>query len=228
MIVIGDYRLPLEAKEELRRFARFVPFAANSIVYNAISGHPDIFFCFTDNYVVVAPNTPSGYKQILKDAKVDLFEGKNTVGNRYPSSARYNAVVTRNFIIHNLEITDETVLKTFPDRRQIHVNQGYTRCSLFALDDNAFITSDKGIFKTLEKYEVEILYADSSDVVLPGLSNGFIGGCFTRKGDRVFVTGSLNFIKNGETIRNFISRRGYEIVQLYDGPLFDGGGLLFL
>ncbi len=227
MIVIGDNRLPGEVKENLKRFADFVPFTTKNITYNAVSGHPDVFLCQAGNDVVAAPNIPFDYKQILKNSGVNVIEGENNAGEKYPFSAQYNAVVTGKHLIHNLKITDKVILETCRDKKQINVNQGYTRCSLFAVDDFSFITSDKGIYKTLADFDVETLYVDSSEVILPDFSNGFIGGCFGKKDNRIFITGSLSSIKDGKSIHNFITERGYEIVELYKGPLFDGGGLFF-
>ena len=42
-------------------------------------------------------------------------------------------------MIHNLKHTDSTILSLYENH--IHVNQGYTRCNLVALNENAFITS---------------------------------------------------------------------------------------
>ncbi len=227
MIAIADHRLPQEAKKSLTKFAAVFEFSTKDITYDAVSGHPDIFLCETGNAVTVAPNIPSKYIAALKSSGTEIIKGTCNAGNKYPYTARYNALVTPEYLIHNLDITDETILKLCADKIKIKVRQGYTRCSLFAVDRNSFITSDKGIYKTLEKYNVDILFADSSKVVLPGFSHGFIGGCFGKAGNRVFVSGNLNFVENGDRIREFITKKGFEIIELYNGPLFDGGGLFF-
>jgi hypothetical protein len=41
------------------------------------------------------------------------------------------------------------LLKACEGLTPIHVNQGYTRCNLLALNENLFITSDKGICNSL-------------------------------------------------------------------------------
>jgi hypothetical protein len=46
--------------------------------------------------------------------------------------------------------------------------------------------------------------------------------------DTVFITGSLAHFVEGASVRKFLEELQYKIVELYDGPLFDGGGVLFL
>ncbi|MBQ5688902.1 MAG: hypothetical protein IIV21_02970, partial [Bacteroidales bacterium] len=79
--------------------------------------------------------------------KIKLTEGKKEVGKKYPETVPYNAVGIGNTLIHNLKHTDSTILSLYENH--IHVNQGYTRCNLVALNENCFITSDEGIFNAV-------------------------------------------------------------------------------
>jgi hypothetical protein len=42
----------------------------------------------------------------------------------------------------------------------------------------------------------------------------------------VFFIGNLSHFPEGEKVRQFLS--SYEIIELYDGPLVDGGSLIFI
>ena len=227
MIVIGDKKIPLPAQNALNEYASFVPFFTENIVYAAILGHPDVFMCNSGENIVVAPNIPPKYSSILQKCDVNIIVGENPVTNKYPGTAKYNAVVTEKYFIHNIKITDKILLEACAGKIQIHVNQGYTRCSLFALDENSFITSDRGIYKTLLKNNLDVLFVDPAGILLPGFSHGFIGGCMGKVENTVFITGNLIRIKQGGEIKDFITKSGLQTVELYNGKLFDGGGLFF-
>ena len=148
-LILIDKRIPLPAKNILKTIGKPSFLHTDLLVYKSISGHPDIFMCQGEEGLVVAPGLPPENLKSLIDAGVRVITGKSDPGKIYPGSARYNAVVTREFIIHNLKITDPAIPETFPGRKLLHVNQGYTRCNLLELDINHFITSDKAIEKVL-------------------------------------------------------------------------------
>ena len=226
MLILADNRIPQKAKNSLKKYGEVLLFEINGITYPVISGHPDIFFCKTQSGLVVAPNIPEKRKQQLLRNSIHIIEGATETGNDYPETARYNVVVTDSFLIHNLKHTDDVILGETKSLKNIHVNQAYTSCNLIALENNRFITSDKGIEKVLSGKGFEVLFVNPKGIILPGFKHGFIGGCCGISKERIFFTGSLNHFPEGDNIRNFI--RGFEIIELYDGPLFDGGGLIII
>ena len=65
MFIIADNRIPPQAKEKLSEYGEIINFSTKGITYEAISGHPDIFFCQVNNKLIVAPNLPDLYKNTL-------------------------------------------------------------------------------------------------------------------------------------------------------------------
>ncbi len=205
-----------------------MPFETNGITYPVISNHPDVFLCYTKNQLIIAPNTPHAFKQKLIANGVNFIEGSTNVGNKYPNTALYNAVVTDDFIIHNLKITDKTILNSCKDKHQIHVNQSYTRCNLLPLKNNSFITSDKGIYNTLIKNQISVLFVNPHQIVLTGFDYGFFGGVCGVNKNSVYIMGSLSKFTDGQKVKDFLTTINYNIVELYDGKLFDCGSLIFI
>lgn len=228
MLIFVDRRVPARAKEKLTNYGRVIEFFTGNITYDSISGHPDIFITQYDDEYLVAPNIPDNYKRILIQENVPFNEGEKQVGNRYPETAAYNAVITRTHAIHNFNISDRVLLESCRGKINVHVKQGYTRCNLVLISENAMITSDPGIAATLRKEGMEILFVDPEGILLPGQRHGFIGGACGIHENRLFVTGSLDFHKDGARIREFVRKRNFEIIELYPGPLFDGGSLIFV
>ncbi len=141
--IIADARMPEEAKKNLKKLGDVLFLNPTDITYKSISAHPDIFFFQTKDGLIYAPNAPKRIIKELKKKKIKLTEGKKEVGRKYPETVPYNAVGIGNTLIHNLKHTDPTILSLYENH--IHVNQGYTRCNLVALNENAFITSDEAI-----------------------------------------------------------------------------------
>ncbi len=228
MRILGDARLPACVIENISARGTFVPFATHGITYDAVSGHPDIFFCQNGHQLVVAPNLPEQYFTLLNHWNIPFVTGTFPVEKAYPQTARYNAVVTDNFLIHNTKHTDKSIAGVFAEKEFITVNQGYTRCNLLGLQNEIFVTSDEGIFKQLQQRELEVHYFSPKGILLPGFEHGFLGGCLGVYKDRIFVTGSLSRFPEGEKLKQLFVRLDYKILELSDGPLFDGGGLFFL
>jgi hypothetical protein len=141
--IIADSRMPEEAKKNLKKLGDVLFLNPTETTYKSISAHPDIFFFQTEDGLIYAPNAPKRIVKELKKRKIKLTEGKKEVGKKYPETVPYNAVGIGDTLIHNLKHTDSTILSLY--KNHIHVNQGYTRCNLVALNENCFITSDEAI-----------------------------------------------------------------------------------
>lgn len=232
MLIIADHRMPDEAKHKLSRYGELVEFSTSGITYEAISGHPDIFFCrhsMDDGIgyrLIAAPNVPDKYFGILEAKSIQYLKGIRPVGIRYPASALYNAVMTGGRLIHRLDISDEALLQRAVER--INVPQGYTRCSLLELVPDVFITSDMGIYNALYGHAKDILFVKPDNIRLPGFKHGFFGGTCGIRGNSIFLAGSLDYTSDPPAIRKFLQKYGYDIIELCDEPLFDCGSILFL
>jgi hypothetical protein len=228
MLIIIDSKSPEESKQKLKKYGDLIEFSTSNITYYAISGHPDVFLCKANNQLIVAPNTPEKFQQLLLSKGINFIKGVEGVGKKYPSSAIYNALVTETHLIHNIQITDKAIIEQTSTLKAISVKQGYTKCNLLALGNNTFITSDIGIFITLKKLDFNVLYVIPENLILPGFTNGFFGGTCGISDNILFINGNLDFYPEGRKVRKFLKGLKYKIVELYKGPLFDGGSILFL
>jgi hypothetical protein len=226
-MVIIDKKTPPAAKEKLAVFGGLIELATSGITYPAISGHPDIFFCQTPSGLIVAPNLPDEYFSLLDQHKIKYQKGKTIVGKAYPQSSPYNAVVTQKHLIHNLKFTDPLLLKACEGLTPSHVNQGYTRCNLLALNENLSITSDKGICNSLSDHGLICHIFPPDEIKLEGFTNGFLGGACGIWDLKLFICGSLRHYSRGHDFRKIVESEGYEIIELVDEPLMDVGSILF-
>lgn len=228
MLIIIDKKAPSEAKLLLAKYGELMELETSGIVYEAISGHPDIFFSQIGTQLIIAPNLPEQYFKKLKEQNISFVLGEEAVGAKYPASSRYNVVADDDFLIHNFRNTDSAITHLAEDMDLIQVDQGYTRCNLIPLGNKHYITSDKGVERTLNRYDLSVLYVEPEGIQLSGYKNGFIGGCAGINGKQIFFMGSLNHLKSSQEIKEFLKSQNFELIELYKGSLFDGGSILFL
>ena len=67
MLFIVDSKISDSAKKILSSFGELLELKTKGLVYPAISGHPDIFFCQTEDELVIAPNLPQEYFEEIKN-----------------------------------------------------------------------------------------------------------------------------------------------------------------
>jgi len=227
MLIIADHRLPKEAIEKLHSMGELFLLKTSGIVYESISGHPDIFICQTPNNVIVAPNATKELLEFLTHHHQPFVIGNTNPALQYPQTAAYNAFVDESIVVHNLQITDPTILQLTGFHQHINVEQAYSRCNLIKIKD-LFITSDKGIEKALKAHNKEVFFVCPSTITLPSHKHGFIGGCSGIWQSKWVVTGSLRHLPQGDALKAELAHRGIDCVELFEGNLFDGGSILFL
>lgn len=228
MLAIVDRRICIEAMNMLSLNFEVLLFGTENITYDAIACHPDIFFCMAGKEIIVAPNCPSYFPAMLKEHGINFLTGEMPVGPEYPQTARYNAMITAKYLVHNTAVTDKTILNTSGLRSRIHVNQAYTRCNLIHIGNDYFITSDRGIENVLKRQNLDVLFINPEGISLPGFSHGFFGGCCGFTVNQLFVNGNLDYLAEAETTRNFIHRAGAVVIELHNGPLLDIGSIMFV
>ena len=228
MLILCDRKMSLEAKAKLSEYGNVVEFATEGITYEAISGHPDIFFCKTPVGLIVAPNLPEKYFDLLDQYSIVYSKGRSPVGKAYPGTARYNTLVSERYIILNPEIADPVIAEMNPGHSIIPVKQGYVQCNLLALPNDTFITSDRGIEKSLIQHEREVLFVNPACIKFDGFEHGFFGGACGISRSKLFFCGSLSFFTEKQAIIKFIEKSGVQILELFKDRPVDVGTLLFL
>ena len=147
------------------------------------------------------------------------------LGDKYPADVPFNAALFGNYAILN----PKTVCKNidFSGRSLIPVRQGYTKCSVVPVTENAIITDDVSIASAAQKSGLAVLLVSKGDVILPGREYGFIGGCCGLIApDTMLFNGSLASHKDSEKIRAFLSSFGVRAEEAGDFQLTDIGSIL--
>ena len=164
----------------------------------------------------------------------NIGQGNEAIQNKYPFDIKYNVCLIGKKALHNFEYTDSKIKEELQQQgyELINTTQGYTNCSIAVIDENSAIVTDKGLYKILEKYKIDVLYLQyEPDIKL--LNNGeysekkgFIGGVISRIDNKIFISGDLNKIDLNEQIRKFIKKRNLEIIDFKGLDVIDYGGIV--
>ena len=160
---------------------------------------------------------------------INFINSFNSLNKNYPENISLNAYITQNYLIHNLNFTDKEIINYCKTKKQIHIKQGYSKCSILPLREKVVITSDMGIYKTLIKENFDVLLIPFGDIELPGLNYGFIGGVGGMiSSNSMAFFGSLEKYAFCDEVKKFLYKYDIKPIYLRDSKLFDRGSLLLL
>lgn len=227
MKIIIDSRMRKIEKEYLSQYGDLIELPYQPSVYEEISSHPDIFFCKINNKIFKAPNAT---------IKPDIIyeEGNEKVGSNYPADIKYNVCQIGNNVLHNFKYTDRRILEYVKQMnlKQIHLKQGYTKCSICPTSNNSCITSDKGIYEALKKENIEVLLLKNNNIKLldkNGLQtkmNGFIGGATTVIDDKFILFGDSDKISNKAHLIEHLNKHGLKLIDFKNLEIIDYGSTI--
>ena len=229
MYAIIDHRSPEKVKNNLAKYVDDVfEFSSENITYNSISCHPDIFMFQDSKKLIVAPNSPKTLVDFLNKKKVNYAIGIKKAGESLAESSRYNCYSTKDYFFCNKGKPDKSIQNYCANKQLIHVPQSYVRCSMFGINNQKMITSDLGIVKVLNNYNIDYFYFDPSEINIVDHKNGFLGGTLGEMDNKLFFLGNILKHKDGRELHKFISNNQNEVVCLGNDYLNDGGGLFFV
>jgi len=207
---------------KLRGFDRFGQF-------HPLSYHPDMFcFNLTENKWIFYDDIYKINKNIIDNLNLNITIAENPKSCEYPRDVGLNAAMFGNNLICNTKYTDKKILEyaNQTGKNIIGVKQGYAKCSVCIVDENAIITSDISIYYKSLQNKIDVLLIEKGHIDLDGYNYGFIGGCSGLiSQDIMAFTGNIELHPNYCDIKNFCEGRGVEVVSLSHKKLYDYGSL---
>ena len=229
--VVVDFRISNKSINTLKNLGyRIIKTPKNPYVAEAICGHPDIVLCKLKNHDFLVDTTFCGFLS-EKCRYLNLIEGKSHLQSKYPFDIAYNCALVGNKLFCNEKYTDKTILDYCKDNdiKILNIKQGYAKCSICIVSDNAIITADKNIFDTASKNNIDVLLIESKGIILKGYNEGFLGGATgLLEKDLLAVNGNINLHKDCDAIKKFCSKYGVNTVSLSDEPICDAGSIIRL
>ncbi|MDO5725539.1 MAG: hypothetical protein Q4P29_04450 [Tissierellia bacterium] len=209
-----------ELKQKIKELGyEFIPSFYDTNLPLYLRYHADLTLTKLDDKTAVS--SPIAYDYYAKKLKgVKIIKGISDNRDYYPNDTIYNAAVFKNFIIHNLEISDKSLLEQ--NKNFINVKQGYTKCNILIAKDK-IITGDKGIYNALKNEDLETILIDDKSIELQGYSRGFIGGATGSHKNYIFVNGDLKNLPNLKMELNKICKA---LIDVKDELIRDIGSIL--
>lgn len=196
-----------------------------------VRSHPDMQMMMPGEGVIVhAPDICPELAGQLKDIGFLMIRGKSTPGGSYPLDIPYNVAVVGRHAFLNTRFADETVINWLvkTGKTITHVNQGYAKCSVCILNEEAVITSDPGICRAARERGIDVLLIPPQrHIYLPGYDYGFIGGAtgLISENELAFC-GDFSRLDSAEEILYFLEKHGITPVSLGQGEVRDLGSLV--
>ena len=154
------------------------------------------------------------------------------ISDEYPNDIAFNAIYAKNCLWGNLPYIAKEIRSFAKDNEidEIHLNQGYAKCSSLILGYKAVISADEGILKAAEGLDFSTLKIKNSPdaISLLGYNYGFIGGACGVYNNNIYFVGNINTHPFADKILSFCSAQGFNAVSLCNGKLTDVGGIIFI
>lgn len=227
-IIIGEkYRQKLEPAL-IKKDISTLWMPDNAFIDPRLSGHADMTAIHLGGkeFVISEPfmREELNYVKSLTILGLKIYPSEISQEGRYPLDSSLNACISGNYLIHNQKITDPAVADHLKDKKMLDVRQGYAKCSICPVDENSFITSDKGIAASAKSAGLDVLLISPGYIELEGFDTGFIGGsAFKISHDELAFTGTLEHHPDKDAIEEFLKKKNVRPVRLTDETLFDIG-----
>jgi len=224
-----DRNIDPEIIENLKSFGKIIYSGLIDNLYIPVNTHPDIQIHFLNSFsAVCCPELYEYYKNVLPES-IKLFCGNNNAGGGYPNDASYNVAVFGNNIVCNTKYTEKIILDYYRKigYNIINVNQGYTKCNICPVSENAIITEDIGIATELTKNNIDVCYINHGEVSLKNFDYGFIGGATGNLDNNILAfLGDIRYHSQFDKINSFLKKYKKDYVCLSKNKVFDYGSII--
>lgn len=201
----------------------------NHNVLLPIQNHCDLSVNYLGNGSVIIDKSQLTIQKELQNFGLSVIISDDKLSTEYPNDCKLNFLLINDIFIGKYNSTCDYI-KTYIEEKKIkiiNVNQGYTKCSLCPVSDNAFITDDKSVFKALNSTDFDVLLVKKGSVELPGMNYGFIGGCSFKISEKVLVfCGNIKKHSDYENIKAFSKNYNVELLSLSNNNLKDIGSVI--
>ena len=169
-------------------------------------------------------------KELLSFTGMKIIPIPEKAGAKYPNDILLNAAILGKYLIGKISALSKALLELSDEMGliKVSVNQGYAKCSICKVSENAIITSDRSISSAAKAFGIDVLDIAQNGVYLEGYNCGFIGGASGNDGKNVFFCGDISLHPNGKEITRFCEKHGKNAVSLSKSPLIDVGTIFFV
>lgn len=203
-------------------------FRNNPSVDIRVAHHADLSFFFDGIDTLFVANEMSACCELLNTYCENIIVINEKLKKEYPGDVLLNCVcIGKNFICNSETVSDEIFDKMKNSGYNIiNVKQGYTKCSVVPVSDEAIITDDESICIACRKAGLDVLKISKGSVLLPGFDYGFIGGAAGKISvDEIVFNGDITKHPDYNDIMRFLYKYKVKAVS-FKGKLEDIGSII--
>lgn len=191
--------------------------------------HTDMLMLNIGKGKIIADESQSSLivKYLTIGYRVEYLNKK--VNSPYPNDSLLNVAVIGDKLICNPKTTIPYILNLADEYgyKLISANQGYVKCSVCIVNQNALITDDESVYKASQLNEIDSILISKGSVELKGFDYGFIGGCTGLIDEnKMLFNGDINYHKDCTKIIDFLNKHNVKPVIIESQPLTDIGGII--
>ncbi len=206
-----------------------VTLSQNINLDSEINCHADILSFNLGNKTLIADSSLIGeLENVLGDYKIIPCIN---IKSPYPNDVNLNAALLGNKLICNTKYISSYIVAYAENNgiNILHSNQGYTKCNLCVLNDNAVITEDTGLSSLLKNSQIDVLLIKPGYVSLSAKHYGFIGGagCMISETE-IYFSGNISAHPDYNKIIDFLNKYSIKPIFNINRPLTDFGGFVAL
>ncbi len=194
-----------------------------------ITFHADLQVAYCgSNTAVISPNQTTLIKAISElGCRVEVAE--NEPFSPYPNDVLLNQTILNGALIGNIAFASEKIIDfaNAYNLKRLQTKQGYSKCSICIVSENAIITEDNGIANLLKNSQINVLKIQPGFVYLSDRHSGFIGGASGKISENeIFFNGNIEEHPNYAEILAFLNAYNVKPVYSKSYKLTDIGSIL--
>ena len=222
--VLVDRNMPYESQQLLKSFGiTLIKTIPIENIIDCTATHPDMQFAvIKENTALVCAKAIEYYKSVLPEFNLIPIKG---VRSPYPNDCIIN--ITRlgdKCFAGEHQAARIDALKDF---ELVKVKQGYTKCSICILNENAIITADKSISDAALNHNIRVYRLPDDCIRLSGYSHGFWGGACGLIGNGIlFFNGDITRLECENELREILKKEKIEPVYPKGLDLEDNGSII--
>ncbi|MFA9381894.1 MAG: DUF6873 family GME fold protein [Acetanaerobacterium sp.] len=193
-----------------------------------VRSHADMLIHHLGGRDVLVESVGAGHARRLSAHGFEVLTIEKPLERNYPHDAALNAARVGRHLVCGKHVAPEIALYCRQNEiAPVYCAQGYARCAVCIVGENALITADPSIAQVCEGAGMDVLRIRAGHIRLEGYPYGFIGGCCGLLDSGLLAfTGDVLRHPDGKAMVDFMGGHGVKYIDLTGGELVDIGGIL--
>ncbi len=194
-----------------------------------IAFHADTQVMYCGNKTAVISPNQTALIKILSELGCRVEVAENEPFSPYPNDVLLNQTILNDVLIGNTIFASEKITEFASNNKLkiLQTKQGYSKCSICIVSENAIITEDNGIANLLKNSQINVLKIQPGFVHLSNRHSGFIGGASGKiSKNEIFFNGNIEEHPSYSEILAFLNAYNIKPVYSKSYELTDIGSIL--